>query len=110
MYACIQSVRDKRKWRKRSASIVKFYMHFLLYFHSRYKGTLTIDNVKKEDAGVYTCTARNNAGHVTMKSTLKVVTKPVVEGFQNITYVNITLYCICIETVKLLNITWFLNA
>lgn len=60
----------------------------IFYFIFRYKGTLTIDNVKKEDAGVYTCTARNNAGHVTMKSTLKVVTKPVIEEFKNITYVN----------------------
>ncbi|ODM98953.1 Fasciclin-2 [Orchesella cincta] len=51
----------------------------------KYKGTLQIDGIKREDAGVYTCTAKNTAGYVTMKSTLNVVTKPVMEEFKNIT-------------------------
>ncbi|CAL8091779.1 unnamed protein product [Orchesella dallaii] len=51
----------------------------------KYKGTLQIDGIKREDAGVYTCTAKNTAGYVTMKSTLNVITKPVIEEFKNIT-------------------------
>lgn len=51
----------------------------------RYKGILTIDGIKREDQGVYTCTARNTAGYVTMKSNLMVVTKPVIEEFKNVT-------------------------
>ncbi|ODM93784.1 Fasciclin-2 [Orchesella cincta] len=50
-----------------------------------YKGTLQIDGVKREDQGLYTCTARNTAGHVAVTSTLNVVTKPVIEEFKNIT-------------------------
>ncbi len=50
----------------------------------KYKGTLTIEGIQREDAGQYTCTARNNAGYVTMKSVVNVVTKPVIEEFKNI--------------------------
>lgn len=51
----------------------------------KYKGTLVIDQLRREDAGVYTCTARNMAGYASLKSTLNVVTKPVIEEYKNTT-------------------------
>lgn len=51
----------------------------------KYKGTLQIDGVKREDAGEYTCTATNTAGHVQQTSTLNVVSKPVIDKLENVT-------------------------
>ncbi|CAL8091774.1 unnamed protein product [Orchesella dallaii] len=55
------------------------------YTVDKYSGTLKIDGVTMEDVGIFICTAKNAAGYVTMKSTLSVVTRPVIEEFKNVT-------------------------
>lgn len=51
----------------------------------KYRGTLLITDLRREDQGIYTCTARNAAGFATVQSTLTVVTKPRVIEFANVT-------------------------
>jgi hypothetical protein len=51
----------------------------------RYKGLLRIDGLRREDGGLYRCTAKNTAGIDTMTARLTVVTKPIIEEFKNLT-------------------------
>ncbi|CAG7729553.1 unnamed protein product [Allacma fusca] len=51
----------------------------------KYKGTLRIDGLRREDAGTYRCTAKNTAGIDTMQTRVDIVTKPVIEEYKNVT-------------------------
>ena len=49
-------------------------------------GTLTTQRLVKEDAGIFTCMAENNAGHIESSVALVVILKPIVEELENATY------------------------
>uniref|UniRef100_A0A1W7RAL5 Fasciclin-2 n=1 Tax=Hadrurus spadix TaxID=141984 RepID=A0A1W7RAL5_9SCOR len=54
------------------------------YFVGKDTGTLTIRSVKKEDAGRYGCTAKNDAGETSKFLELTVIVKPEIKQFDNI--------------------------
>lgn len=55
------------------------------YMVDKYKGTLHINGITRDDAQSFTCRAKNAAGVISMQSTLSVVTKPTIVEFKNIT-------------------------
>ena len=55
------------------------------FLHNRYKGTLEIMDLRVEDRGTYNCRLKNVAGEVEGSTELLIITKPVVEVFNNVT-------------------------
>ena len=49
-------------------------------------GTLLALKLQKEDAGIYTCIAKNNAGEVRAEAELAVIIRPKVETLENKTW------------------------
>ena len=61
-------------------------LYLLFSGWEQYEGILSTPELRREDAGTYTCIAENNAGRVEASAQLGVIIKPQIEEFSNKTF------------------------